>query len=133
MKGVVAMSKIKLEEGARIRQAVLGKELADKMTAEVDEFSQPFQELVVEYCWGTVWTRTELPLKIRSLINLGILTALNRSEQLRTHIRGAINTGCTKDEIREVFLQTAVYCGIPAAVNSFRIAKEVFAELPREA
>jgi 4-carboxymuconolactone decarboxylase len=125
------MSRTKFEEGARVRQVVLGKELADKMTAEVDEFSQPFQELVVEYCWGTVWTRAELPLKIRSLINLGILTALNRSEQLRTHIKGAINTGCTKDEIREVFLQTAIYCGIPAAVNSFRIAKEVFAELQK--
>ncbi len=120
------------EEGLRIRQAVLGKERVDKKMAETDDFSQPFQDLVLEYCWGNIWARPGLPLKTRSLLNLGILTALNRPQQYKTHLRGAINNGCTREEIREVLMQTAIYCGVPAASDAFRIAQETLAELKKE-
>lgn len=126
------MSKTKFEEGLQIRRAVLGGKYVDNSIAQVDEFSRPLQELVTEYCWGTVWARTEIPRKLRSLINLAVLTALNRPHELRLHLRGALNNGCTKEEIREVFLQTAIYCGVPAAIDSFRIAREFFAELEKE-
>lgn len=122
------MSNKKFERGLQIRRAVLGEEFVDKAIAEADEFSRPFQELVTEYCWGTVWSRPGIPYKIRSLINLAILTALNRPQELRLHLRGAVHNGCTKEEILEVFLQTAIYCGVPAANDSFRIAKEFFTE-----
>lgn len=125
------MNQKKFEKGIQIRRAVLGKEYADRTLVDED-FSRPLRELVMEYGWGTVWARKGLPRKTRSLLNLAILTTLNRPNELKTHIRGSLNNGCTKEEIREVFLQTAVYCGVPAAVESFRIAKEVFAELERE-
>jgi len=127
------MGNTKHEEGLRIRQIVLGKERVDKKMAEVDDFTRPFQELVLEYCWGTIWARPGLSLKVRSLINLATLTALNRPQQLKTHIRGAINNGCTKEEIGEVLLQVAIYCGVPAASDGFRVAQETFAELEKEA
>ena len=92
------------------------------------ELTQPLQELVTEYCWGAIWTRPGLSRKTRSLINLAMLTALNRPHEIRLHLRGALTNGCTKTEIREVLLQSAIYCGVPAAIDSFRVAREVFAD-----
>jgi 4-carboxymuconolactone decarboxylase len=126
------MSDKKLEEGERIRRAVLGNEFVDTSTVEADEFSRPLEELITEYAWGTVWARPSLSLKIRSLMTIAMLAALDCPRQMKLHLRGALRNGCTKEEIREVFLQAAVYCGAPAAANSFRIAKEVFAELEKE-
>lgn len=120
------MDKAKFEKGLKIRREVLGNEYVDRAISRADEFSRPLQELVTEYCWGTVWTRPELPRNIRSLINVAMLTALNRPHELKIHMKGALNNGCTKEEIREVLLQTAIYCGVPAAVDSFRVMKEVF-------
>ncbi len=118
----------KFDAGLQVRREVLGEEYVNKSLSEATELTFPFQELVTEYCWGSVWTRPGLPRKIRSLINLSMLTALNRSEELKLHVRGALRNGCTKEEIVEVFLQTAIYCGVPAAVESFKIAKVVFEE-----
>ena len=89
----------------------------------------PLQRLVTEYCWGAVWGREELPRKTRSMLNLAMLTALNRPHEVKLHVRGAINNGLSKDDIREILLQTAIYCGVPAAIDSFRIAKAVFNEM----
>jgi len=116
------------EKGLEVRRAVLGKEYVDKSISDADDFTQPLQELVTEYCWGSVWTRPGLPRKTRSLINLAMLTALNRPHEMKLHLRGALNNGCSKEEIMEVLLQTAIYCGVPAAVDSFRTAKEFFQE-----
>ena len=116
------------EEGLAVRREVLGAEYVDKAIAQADELTRPLQELVTEYCWGAVWTRPGLPRKTRSLINLAMLTALNRPHEVRLHLRGALRNGCTKEEIMEVLLQSAIYCGVPAAIDSVRIAKEVFQE-----
>ena len=116
------------EKGLEVRRAVLGKEYVDKSINDADDFTKPLQELVTEYCWGSIWTRPGLSRKTRSLINLAMLTALNRPHEVKLHLRGAQNNGCTREEIMEVFLQTAVYCGVPAAVDSFRTAKEFFQE-----
>lgn len=116
------------EQGLAIRKAVQGEEYVEKALRSNDDFSWPMEQLSTEYCWGTIWARSDLDRKTRSLLNLAILTALNRTSQLPVHIRGALRNGCTKEEIREVLLQTAVYCGIPAAVDSFRIAREVLNE-----
>jgi 4-carboxymuconolactone decarboxylase len=124
------MDKAKFDAGLQIRREVLGEEYVSKAIARADEFSAPLQEMITEYCWGTVWARPELPRKIRSLINLAMLTALNRPEELKIHLRGALKNGCTKEEIREVLLQTAIYCGVPAAIDSFRSMREIFAETP---
>jgi 4-carboxymuconolactone decarboxylase len=97
--------------------------------ANASEFAMPIQELVTEYCWGRIWTRPGLDRRTRSLLNLGILTAMNRMHEFGVHVRGAITNGCTADEIREVLLQTAVYCGAPAALESFRTAERVLDEL----
>lgn len=117
------------EAGLKTRREVLGDAYVDAALKNADGFSQPLQELVTQYCWGDVWNRPGLDRKARSLLNLGMLAALNRGHELRIHIRGALNNGLSKDEIREVFLQVAIYCGVPAAVDSFRAAREVFAEL----
>jgi 4-carboxymuconolactone decarboxylase len=117
------------DKGLAIRRAVIGDAYVDKALAEADDFSGPLQDLVTEYCWGAVWGREELPLKTRSMLNLAMIPILNRPNELRTHIKGALTNGVTRDEIREVFLQVAIYAGVPAAVDSFRIAQEVFAEL----
>ena len=122
------MDKDRFERGLAVRREVLGAEYVDKSIASADDFNQPFQELVTEYCWGEIWTRPGLARKTRSLINLAMLTALNRPHEVRIHIKGALNNGVTKDEIKEVLLQTAIYCGVPAALDSFRIAREVFKE-----
>ncbi len=116
------------EEGLRIRKEVLGAEHVERSLASVSEFSRPIQELVTEYCWGVVWSRDSLERKTRSLINVAMLTALNRGHELGVHVRGALNNGATPAEIQEVLLQTAIYAGVPAALESFRIADPIIQE-----
>lgn len=122
------MDQKRFDEGLAVRRAVLGADYVDKSIAGADDFNRAMQELVTEYCWGEIWTRPGLDRKTRSLINLAMLTALNRPHEVKIHLRGALNNGVTKDEIKEVLLQTAIYCGVPAAIDSFRLAREVFAE-----
>lgn len=117
------------ERGLKTRREVLGAEHVDASLQNADDFSRPMQELVTEYCWGDVWNRPGLDRRTRSLLNLAMLTALNRPHELKLHVRGALNNGLSKDEIREVFLQTAIYCGVPAAIDAFRQAREVFKEM----
>lgn len=126
------MDQQRFDKGLEVRRAVLGSEYVDKSIRNATDFNHPMQELVTEYCWGEVWTRPGLSRKTRSVINLAMLTALNRPHEIKLHVRGAINNGVTKEEIREVFLQTAIYCGVPAAIDSFRLAQEVFDEMDKE-
>jgi 4-carboxymuconolactone decarboxylase len=112
-----------------LRRAVLGAEHVDRSLGQVSEFARPLQELVTEYCWGVVWSRDTLERKTRSLLNLVMLTALNRSHELAAHVRGAINNGATVAEVQEALLQTAIYVGVPAALESFRVAEKVLREL----
>ncbi len=123
------MSSDKYTKGLKIRRAVLGAKYVDNAIETADDFNRPMQELVTEYCWGTIWTRDGLSRKTRSLLNLAMITALNRPHELKAHVLGALNNGCSKDEIMETFLQTAIYCGVPAAMDSFRIARTVFTEM----
>jgi len=123
------MNKDAFDKGMKTRREVLGAEYVDAAVKNADDFNKPLQELVTEYCWNEVWNRPGLDRRTRSIINLAMLTALNRPHELKLHVRGAINNGLSKDEIREVLLQTAIYCGVPAAIDSFRGAKEVFKEL----
>jgi len=123
------MSSEKFEAGLKISKEVLGDEYVAKALRNVDDFNRPMQELVTEYCWGTIWSRDGLPRPTRSLINLAMLTALNRPHEVKAHILGALNNGCSRAEIMETFLQAAVYCGVPAGIDSFRTARAVFAEL----
>jgi 4-carboxymuconolactone decarboxylase len=127
------MSKEIFDRGLAIRKDVLGKEFVEKSFASADDFNMPMQELTTEYCWGYVWGRDGLPRKTRSMLNLAMLSALNRNHELRMHLKGALKNGVTKDEIREIFLQVAIYCGVPAGVDSFRTAREVFAQVDTEA
>jgi 4-carboxymuconolactone decarboxylase len=121
-------------KGLEIRKSVLGKEFVEKSIAAADDFNMPMQRLTTEYCWGAVWGREEgLPKKTRSMLNLAMLCALNRPHELKMHIGGAIRNGVSREEIREVLLQVAIYCGIPAGVDAFRVAKETFAELDKAA
>ena len=117
------------ERGLAVRKAVLGNEYVEKALAGADEFSQPMQELVTEYCWGAVWGREGLSKKTRSMLNLAMLSCLNRPHEFRMHLAGALRNGVTREEIREVLLQVAIYCGVPAGVDAFRNAREVFAEI----
>ncbi len=128
----MAMNKERFEKGLEIRRSVLGAEYVDHSINNATDFNMPMQELVTEYCWGEVWARPGLPKKTRSMINLAMITALNRPHELKLHVRGAINNGVTKEEIQEVLLQTAIYCGVPAAIDSFRTAKEVLDEIDKE-
>lgn len=123
------MSKEVLERGLEIRKAVLGREFVEKSYSSADDFNRPLQDLVTEYCWGAVWGREELPRKTRSMLNLAMLSALNRPHELKMHIRGALTNGVSREEIREILLQVAIYCGVPAAVDAFRTAREVLAEI----
>ena len=126
------MDKETFEKGLAIRKEVLGRDYVEKAFESADDFTQPLQDLVTEYCWGAVWGRPDLPRKTRSLINLAMISSLNRPHELKLHVLGALRNGVTRDEIREVFLQVAIYCGVPAAVDSFRIAREAFATLDSE-
>ena len=123
------MDKERFEKGLAIRRAVLGAEFVDNAIKTADDFSRPLQELVTEYCWGEVWGRPGLDRKTRSMLNLAMLAALNRPHEIKLHVRGALTNGVTKDEIKEIFLAVAIYCGVPAGVDSFRIAREVFKEM----
>ncbi len=118
----------KFVAGLRIRREVVGKEHVDKSMSKATEFTLPLQEYVTEYCWGSIWARPGLSRKTRSLINLGMLTALNRPHELRFHVSGALRNGCTKQEIMEALLQATFYCGGPAGLDAFRVAEEAIAE-----
>ncbi len=115
-------------DGLKTRREVLGAEYVDKAMAAVDDFNREFAELLNTYCWNDIWNRPGLDRKTRSMLNLAMLTALNRGPELKLHVNGALNNGLTKEQIGEVFLQTAIYCGVPAAVEAFRSAREVFKE-----
>lgn len=117
------------DQGLSTRREVLGAEYVDAAIRNATDFNIDMQEMVTQYCWGDVWNRPGLDRKTRSFLNLAMLTALNRPHELKLHVRGAINNGLTRDEVKEVFLQTAIYCGVPAAIDSFRVAAEVFKEM----
>lgn len=116
------------EQGLKIRREVLGAEYVDKSIASADDFNRPMQELTTTYCWGAIWGRPGLDRRTRSIINLSMISALNRPHELKLHIAGALTNGLSKEEISEILLQVAVYCGIPAGIDAFRIARQVFEE-----
>jgi 4-carboxymuconolactone decarboxylase len=118
----------RFEAGMKIRREVLGDAHVDAAIAKRNAFSEAFQELITRYAWGEIWTRPGLPRQTRSLITVAMLVALNREEELRLHLRAALRNGATQEEIRETFLQSAIYCGVPAANSAFRIAHEIFSE-----
>jgi 4-carboxymuconolactone decarboxylase len=118
--------------GLKNRKEVLGEAHVERSFATADDFSKPYQDLITEYCWGAVWDRPGLPRKTRSLLNLAMLTALNREDEFKLHVRAAFRNGVTRDEIREVLLQAAIYCGVPAANSAFKQAREVFAAMEKE-
>lgn len=122
----------RFEAGLAMRKAVLGAAHVERSLAAVSDFSRPVQELVTEYCWGAVWTREGLDRRTRSLLNLAMLTALNRGHELSVHVRGAVANGVTEAEIQEALLQTAIYAGVPAALEAFRIAERTLGELRAE-
>ena len=121
------------DQGMRIRRAVLGDAYVDRSVGNVSDFMRPLQQFVTEACWNDIWARPGLSRRERSIVNLAMLTALNRSDELRLHVRGAVNNGLTRDEIGEVLLQTAIYCGVPAAIESVKVADEVLHDLAAEA
>ena len=116
------------DAGFKTRREVLGAAYVDKSTAAVDDFNREFTELLNTYCWNDIWNRPGLDRKTRSMLNLAMLSALGKEHELKLHLNGALNNGLTKDQIKEVLLQVAIYCGVPAAVVSFRCAREVFKE-----
>jgi 4-carboxymuconolactone decarboxylase len=116
-------------KGLEVRKSVLGKEYVEKSIAGADDFAMAMQEYATEACWGMVWTRPGLPRKTRSLLNIAMITVLNRPHELKLHIKSAFTNGVTKDEIKEVLLQVATYAGVPAGVDGFRLAREAFAEM----
>ncbi len=116
------------DDGLKVRKEVLGAAYVDKSLASADEFMMTFQEHVTKYCWGAIWSRDGLDRKTRSIVNLAMLSSLHRGSELKLHVRGALNNGVTPDEIKEIFLQVAVYAGVPAGLESFKIAHEVMAE-----
>ena len=127
------MIKELFDKGLKIRKSVLGDAYVEKSLASADEFNMPMQELATEYCWGYIWGREGgLAKRDRSMINLAMIATLNRPHELKIHVKGALKNGLTKKEISEVFLQVACYAGVPAGVDSFRLAKEAFAELEKE-
>ncbi|MBU1331807.1 MAG: carboxymuconolactone decarboxylase family protein [Gammaproteobacteria bacterium] len=127
------MNANKYAKGLEIRTQVLGEAYVKQSIANADDFSRPLQELVTEYCWGHVWGREGLSLQERSMINLAMISALNRPHELKLHIQGALRNGLSQEQIREILLQVGIYCGVPAAVDSFRVAKEAFADFDANA
>jgi len=125
------MDKKMHDKGLEVRKAVLGEAYVNNALKNVDDFNRPFQEMLNEYCWGTVWGREELPRKTRSMLNIAMIAILNRQHEFRAHLKGALTNGVTRDEIREILMQVAIYGGMPAAVDSFRIAREFFAEIDK--
>ena len=122
------MASDQYETGLSIRKEVLGDEYVDAAIAKADDFNRDFQEMVTEYCWGGSWGRGVLSKQQRSILNLGMLAALNRPHEFKLHFLGALPTGVDIDELREVLIQIAIYCGVPAGIEAFRIAREVFQE-----
>ncbi len=122
------MTQSLFDRGLAARKAVLGSDYVEKSLSQADEFSRPLQELVTEYCWGAIWTREGLPRKTRSLLNIVMLTALNRQHELKLHVMGALRNGCTRTEIQEALLQATIYAGVPAGVEAFRTARAALAE-----
>jgi 4-carboxymuconolactone decarboxylase len=120
-------------KGLEVRRAVLGEKHVDASLEKSNSFTAEFQDLVTRYAWGEMWTRQGLPRHTRSLVTLAMLIALNRGDEFRLHLRGAMNNGATRDQIKELLLQAAVYCGVPAANSAFRAAEEVFSEQDRSA
>ncbi len=118
--------------GLKIRREVLGPEYVDRAMANADEFSMAIQDLTTRYCWGDIWSRPGLSRKTRSMINLAMIATLNRPHELKLHVKGALTNGVSKDEIKEVLLQVAIYAGVPAGMDSFRIAREAFAEAAKQ-
>jgi len=116
------------EEGLKVRRAVLGDAHVARANAKINSFNKDFQDLITRYAWGEIWTRPGLERRTRSLITIGMMVALNRADELRLHLRAALNNGVTQEEISEVLLHSAIYCGVPAANNAFYLAEEVFAE-----
>lgn len=123
------MNKELFDKGLKIRREVVGDTYVDASLKAADEFSMPMQELVTQFCWGEVWSRPGLDRRSRSILNLGMIAALNRPEEFAVHVRGAITNGVTKDEIRECLLQVAVYVGMPAGLGCFKVARQVFKEM----
>ena len=123
------MNKDLFDKGLSVRKKVLGDEYVDNSLNKATDFTMAFQEFVTENCWGYTWTRDGLDLKTRSMLNLAMLCALNRANELKVHTRGAVNNGVTKEEMREIFIQVGTYCGMPAALEAFKIAQEVFDEM----
>ena len=123
------MDKATYDKGMTIRRKVLGDAYVDAALKNVDDFNRPLQDFVTEYCWGGIWGREGLPHKTRSMLNLAMISILNRPHELRAHLRGALTNGVTKAEIAEIFLQVGCYAGVPAAVDSFRVAREFFKEM----
>ena len=126
------MTNAQYDAGMKARREVLGDAHVDRSLAQADELTKPLQDLVIEYGWGAIWARPGLDRRSRSLINIGMLTALNRPHELRVHLKGALNNGCSREEIVEAALQTAVYCGMPAALDTMRHVKQVFTEVDEE-
>ncbi len=123
------MSQERFDAGLAVRRDVIGDEYVDRMLEGADSFNREFQEYVTEFCWGGTWARGVLERKTRSMLNLCMLSALNRPHEFKTHFRGALKNGCTLAELKEVLLQVTAYCGVPAGVEAFRLAREVLAEL----
>ena len=123
------MSQEQFETGMKRRTKVLGEAYVEKSLTNADDSNKDFQKLITEYCWGGVWGRDGLAMRDRSILNLGMIAALNRSEEFKLHFRGALNNGLSLEELREILLQITVYCGAPAGVESFRLAREVLADL----
>lgn len=126
------MSKERFDKGLAARKAVLGDEYVERSLNTADDFNREFQELVTEYCWGTTWGHDALDYRQRSLLNLGMIAAMNRMHEWELHFRGAIKNGWTHEELKHILIQIAVYCGIPTGVECFRIARKVLAELESE-
>jgi len=120
------------DKGLEIRREVVGADYVERSLAASDDFNMPLQEYITKYAWGDIWRRPGLDRRSRSILNIGMLTALNRPAELKLHLRGALRNGVTREEIRECLLQSAVYCGAPAALDAFRIAREMFAEMEAE-
>lgn len=117
------------DNGMKVRRAVLGDAHVDRTLARRDDFNREFQELISRYAWGEIWTRPGLPRHTRSLITVAMMVALNRTDEFRLHVRAAFNNGVTRDQIKEVLMQAAIYCGVPAANTAFHLAEEVFSQI----
>jgi len=121
------------DAGLKMRMKVLGEAHVKRSLQEVDDFNRDLQQIVTGFAWGQIWTRPGLSLRERSILNLGMLTALNRPHEFKVHVRGALNNGLSREDIRELLLQTAIYCGFPAAIEAFRLAREVFKDIDGKA